>query len=184
MQWQALQKIQPSQYTCGHCGNRVGSDHGWCASGHPTSRVAIYVCPVCHKPSVFLFGDQFPGVAPGDPVANVPQDIDKLYAEARSAVAANAPTAAVLACRKLLMNVAVSQGAAVGLSFVAYVEHLASAGYVPPNGRVWVDHIRKKGNEATHEIQLMSRADAEELVTFSEMLLKFVYEFPARVPPP
>jgi hypothetical protein len=46
-----------------------------------------------------------------------------------------------------------------------------------------VDHIRKKGNEATHEIALMGQADAEELIGFTEMLLKFIYEFPARVPP-
>ena len=125
---------------------------------------------------------QLPGVSPGQEVANIPNDVAQLYAEARVSIAANAYTAAVLACRKLLMNVAVSQGAAEGLSFVAYVEHLASSGYIPPNGRVWVDHIRKKGNEATHEIRLMDRAAAEELVTFAEMLLKFVYEFPARVP--
>jgi hypothetical protein len=56
-------------------------------------------------------------------------------------------------------------------------------GYVPPNGKGWVDHIRKKGNEATHEILLMSKTDAEELITFVEMLLKFIYEFPSRIPP-
>ena len=52
----------------------------------------------------------------------------------------------------------------------------------PPNGKGWVDHIRKKGNEAAHEIVLMTKADADELIVFSEMLLKFVYEFPNRVP--
>jgi hypothetical protein len=45
-----------------------------------------------------------------------------------------------------------------------------------------VDHIRKKGNEANHEIALMTRVDAEELLSFSEMLLKFIYEFPSRIP--
>ena len=53
---------------------------------------------------------------------------------------------------------------------------------VPPNGKVWVDHIRNKGNEATHEIRLMAPEDAAELISFSEMLLKFVFEFPAKVP--
>jgi hypothetical protein len=53
---------------------------------------------------------------------------------------------------------------------------------VPPNGRGWVDHIRTKGNEANHEIVLMSAEDALELISFSEMLLKFIYEFPSRVP--
>jgi hypothetical protein len=28
----------------------------------------------------------------------------------------------------------------------------------------------------------MTRGDAEELISFVEMLLKFIYEFPARVP--
>ena len=184
MDWQALQGIHPRSYMCGHCGNKVGSNRGWHTSNHSPTVVAVYVCPLCFKPSVFLHGSQFPGVAPGQPVENLPTDVEQLYSEARVAVAANANTAAVLTCRKLLMNVAVSQGAAPGQSFVAYVEHLSSAGYIPPNGRAWVDHIRKKGNEATHEIQVMSRADAEELIAFSEMLLKFVYEFPARVPAP
>ena len=62
------------------------------------------------------------------------------------------------------------------------MQYLAAQGYVPPNGRGWVDHIRKKGNEANHEIALMSKTDAEELVLFIEMLLKFMYEFPNKIP--
>jgi hypothetical protein len=80
------------------------------------------------------------------------------------------------------MNIAVAQGAKSGESFLFYVDHLANAGYVPLNGKVWVDHIRRKGNEATHEIQLMTSVDADELISFSEMLLKFIFEFPAKVP--
>ena len=82
------------------------------------------------------------------------------------------------------MNIAVAQGAKAGLSFVEYVDYLSNQGYVPPNGRSWVDHIRNKGNEATHEIALMTREDANELISFAEMLLKFIYEFPAKVPVP
>lgn len=82
------------------------------------------------------------------------------------------------------MNIAVAQGAKAGETFLTYVDHLAETGYVPPNGRGWVDHIRKKGNEANHEIKLMVQADAEELIAFTEMLLKFIYEFPNRVPTP
>ena len=67
-------------------------------------------------------------------------------------------------------------------SFMQYVEYLAANGYVPPNGRGWVDHIRKKGNEANHDIVLMTPADSRDLIGFAEMLLKFIYEFPARVP--
>jgi hypothetical protein len=115
-------------------------------------------------------------------VAHLPNDVEQLYREARNAVAIGSYTAAVLGCRKLLMHIAVAQGAPAGKSFVEYVEHLADKGYVPPNGRGWVDHIRTKGNEANHEIRLMSKGDSEELVSFSEMLMKFIYEFPRRVP--
>ena len=83
------------------------------------------------------------------------------------------------------MHIAVDKGAKPGGTFQGYVEYLANAGYVSPDGKVWVDHIRNKGNEeANHEIRLMSQADAEDLIVFSEMLLKLVYEFPNRVPKP
>jgi hypothetical protein len=96
----------------------------------------------------------------------------------------NSFTSAVLTCRKLLMHIAVEKGAPIGKSFLDYVEYLADKHYVPPDGMGWVDQIRKKGNEANHEIKIMSRDDAEELIEFSEMLLKIVYEFPAKVRPP
>jgi hypothetical protein len=87
----------------------------------------------------------------------------------------------VLASRKILMHIAVEKGAEEGKPFLSYVEYLASKGYVPPDGKSWVDHIRSKANEANHEIALMEPADAEDLITFVEMLLKFIYEFPSKV---
>ena len=80
------------------------------------------------------------------------------------------------------MHVAVEKGAKEGESFVSYVEYLAGQGYVPPDGKAWVDYIRQKGNEANHEIKVMNAQDAQALITFIEMLLKFVYEFPKKVP--
>jgi hypothetical protein len=100
----------------------------------------------------------------------------------RSTPASQAYTPSVLACRKILMNVSVALGAKAGEPFVNYVQFLADSGYVSPNGKHWVDHIRKKSNEANHEIALMSKDDAEQLITFVEMMLKFIYELPASVP--
>ncbi|MDQ3742835.1 MAG: DUF4145 domain-containing protein [Acidobacteriota bacterium] len=182
--WEAIQGVEARTYTCGYCGKIVASDRGW-KTGNAIAqpqKAQIYICPLCKQSTYFYGEEQTPGVAYGNEVSHLPNDIASLYREARNSVAARAYTASVLTCRKLLMNIAVAQGADEGKSFLHYVEYLASQGYVPPNGRGWVDHIRKKGNEANHEIILMSRPDAEELILFTEMLLKFVYEFPNRVP--
>lgn len=180
MAWHNQEQIQPLKYTCGYCGSLVSSNRGYYTSKAPQQ--FIYLCPHCGNPSHFPGKGQIPGVAPGAHVQHLPPDVDALFSEARQCVAANAHTASVLISRKLLMNIAVAQGAKAGEPFIAYVEYLSNAGFVPPNGKHWVDHIRKKGNEATHEIKLMSDVEAAELLAFLEMLLKFIYEFPAKIP--
>jgi hypothetical protein len=86
----------------------------------------MYICPNCSLPTIFCDDQQIPGVAPGNSVAHLPDAINALYEEARKAVAGDAPTAAVLACRKLLMHIGVAEGAKEGLSFQAYVDHLSA----------------------------------------------------------
>ncbi|MEN3157713.1 DUF4145 domain-containing protein [Alkalimonas sp. NCh-2] len=178
--WLNAIEIESKSYKCGFCGNVVASAHGY--ADRRTSFLRIMICPHCTNPTYFGNGVQIPQVAPGNEVHHLPGDVDALYKEARNCVSVNAYTSSVLASRKLLMNIAVTQGAEEGKSFFHYVEFLANNGFVPPNGRGWVDHIRKRGNEATHEIAIMSQDVAEELIAFIEMLLKFIYEFPARVP--
>jgi hypothetical protein len=87
-------------------------------------------------------------------------------------------TAAVLVGRKLLMNIAVSRGAKAGESFQSYVNHLAESGIVTNGMTEWVNEIRELGNDANHEIAVMTRDQAEGLLTFVAMLLKVVYEYP------
>jgi hypothetical protein len=178
--WQNVSRIEGKQYTCAFCGNSVGPAVGYHSSSGGSN---IFICPTCDKPTFFEYADQMPAPLLGNKVANVPSEINSLYNEARGCTGAKAFTAAVLACRKLLMHIAVDKGAPAGKPFIEYVEYLSDKGYVPPNGKVWVDHIRGKGNEANHEIKIMTKEDALDLITFIEMLLKFIYEFPSRIPP-
>ena len=181
MTWHGLNNIGSRQFCCGYCGLNVASELGY--FDNYSRRISI--CTNCNYPTFFDHNSrQYPGVAPGNEVGHLPEELGKLYREARDCCSISAYTASVLASRKMLMNIAVEQGAQEGLRFIEYVEYLASNGFIPPNGRAWVDHIRQKGNEATHEIALMAPSDAEDLVTFTEMLLKFIYEFPNRVPGP
>lgn len=64
------------------------------------------------------------------------------------------------------------------------IDFLANQGLAPPNGRVCVDNIRKKGNEATHEIALMANVDASNLINFSKRFLNFIYKLPSAISTP
>ncbi len=181
--WPKIEKLQSRDYICGYCGAPLASELGWHSTFANAPYSYIYVCHRCDRPTYFeKNGEQFPGVAYGNPVYDIPDKlVESLYEEARICTAYNAFTSAVLCCRKLLMNIAVSKGAPKDQNFIDYVEYLSSKGFVPPDGKDWVDHIRKKGNEATHEIAMIKKEDAEDLLSFLEMLLKFIFEFPAKM---
>lgn len=180
--WQGITNIPAKRYVCGFCGADVAPVSGWTAIVERTStRTSIAVCHLCTRPTFFDFdGSQTPGVPFGDSIKDIDDaSVKALYEEARRATSASCFTSAVLACRKLLMHIAVAKGAQPGTTFISYVEHLSSQGYVPPDAKAWVDHIRTKSNEANHEIALMTSEDARELLEFTGMLLQLVYEFPA-----
>jgi hypothetical protein len=75
-----------------------------------------------------------------------------------------------------------SSSAQPGLNFVQYVDHLVSNHYAPPNSKSWIDKIRLHGNEANHEIIIKKKEDAEENYDIHGDALRFIYEFPGRVP--
>jgi hypothetical protein len=74
-------------------------------------------------------------------VTGLPPELGALYDEARRSAAAGAPTAAVLVCRKILMHIGFQEKAEENKTFLYYVEYLSEHGFVPPNGKSWVDYI-------------------------------------------
>lgn len=183
--WKNIQSISKRKYKCGFpkCGLIVASERGWLHSRpEGGSDAVIVICPNCDNPTLLDSTDkvQIPGVAYGSEVKHLPELIRAVWTEIRVSTSNNAHTAVVLVGRKLLMHIAVEQGAEEGLKFVEYVDYLVENHFAPPNSRQWVDKIRSHGNEATHEIAQKTPEDAEEIVIFLEMLLKFIYEFPNR----
>lgn len=185
-QWRLYQTIENKSFACGYCGDKVASDRGYkigrFADGSGNQVGGIYICPNCQGPNfIDLSKIWYPGHPFGRSVKNVPSELNELYEEARRCHKDNCFTASVLLCRKILMNIAVEQGTKENLRFIEYVNYLSDKGFIPPNGKKWVDHIRKKGNEATHEIKIIEESDSKDLITFSEMMLIFLYEFPSMV---
>src|SRR5690348_2185158 len=136
--------LGPRGYVCSYCSHRVGPSNGW--TGHDprlNQQCPIYVCSFCGSSSFFpADGQQLSGAPFGNSVTDVPTEVGALYVEARKCMTVNSFTSAVLTCRKLLMHIAVEKGATAGKSFMEYVEYLSQKGYIPPDGKGWVDYIR------------------------------------------
>lgn len=189
LKWNETNMISRS-FTCGYCGAYVSSEKGMPllepGSGYNTNyyqknNIGVYICNNCCMPT-FIYKDiQVPGNRYGSPVKGVPEEVNNVYEEARSCYAVNAYTGTVLLCRKLLMHVAVDLGADENLRFIEYINFLNEHHYVSVKSNEWIDQIRKYGNEATHEIEVSSKQDAQLILKFCEMLLKMNYEYPSIV---
>lgn len=182
--WYNTSVFSGASYNCGYCGTFSSPSRYYYSVDSQGIRGQIFICSNCNQPT-FINSDteeQTPGPIVGREINHLPELISSMYDEARKCITVGANTSAVLACRKILMNVAVQEGAEEDKSFHFYVNYLETNNYLPPKGRQWVDQIRLKGNGATHEIAPMTLQDATELIGFVEMLLRFVYEFPAMVP--
>jgi hypothetical protein len=177
--WQLTQKIRNERWKCGYCDHQVSSEYGYYSDGkHITARA----CPSCKGLSMFVQGDVLPRPTPGSPVTGVDPMMRGLYEEARMAAGAGAFTASVMACRKLLMNIAVREGAHPGRTFKEYVGYLEKKGLFSPKAKRFVEHIKDIGNDANHQIDPKSQEDAELTIEFVGSLLRHNYELPSKLP--
>ncbi len=184
--WDDVGHVRGIRYVCGYCGTDTTPSFGW--NSMDSSGIIGYtlICTNCNKPSFIetlrrKITRTTPAAKLGKNVSGLPDEVQNLYDEARKCTSIGAYTSTVLTCRKILMHVAVEKGAEEGKKFIDYVDYLAEKNYIPPNGKDWVDYIRSKANEANHEIVIMEHKEADDLISFTEMLLRLVYEFKHRL---
>lgn len=175
--WFRLQVLPHRTFICGYCGSKTGNNKGYFCQTQAKNDVAIYICPVCGRPSFYETGKMTPGSKYGQHIDNLPETVESIYEEARSSYEVGAFTGVILICRKILANVAINFGAKDGLNFVEYVDYLIDNGYVPENSRTWIDEIRTEGNSATHNQTSKNQKEAEKILDFVEMLLLINFKF-------
>lgn len=167
-------------YTCGHCSTRVSGRVIARASPDRFGRMTPILwlkCPNCGDGSVLTRDETIYPVAPfGPDIEGLPTEVSEAYEEARRCISVKAYTAAEQMCRKILMNVAVQEGAGEGESFSYYVGYLQQHSYITPNMQVWVDQIRERGNQSTHELGGPGEDRARNTLQFTAMLLRLIYE--------
>lgn len=178
--WSNLEELGRRNWKCGYCDLYVANDRGYAPIA---GRTFARPCPECGGLTTFFDDNDslyLPTPTVGLPIkaSSIDLGVLKLYEEARKAAQAGAYTASVMASRKILMNLAVSEGADPNESFQYYVDYIEKEGLVSKKAKDFVDYIRKLGNEATHEIHSMGQADAEKALAFVYSLLHHNYVTP------
>ena len=176
-----------TSYNCAHCGNIVSSHIGYKVEASCRNREgsllrkngAIYICPHCKNPTLIFDGRQYPGIPEVKPVKHLPTAIQEVYEEARTCMSHCCFTAAVMICRKIIMNVAVENGAEENMKFIQYVDFIDKEGLFPKKCRPALDRIKNKGNEANHEIEQITKEDASLVMSMAYQMLVYIYEMPA-----
>ena len=171
-------------YKCYYCDNKVASEIGYESPGSGIGQLHayIYICS-CGYPTYFdHIVNQIPLFKFGSNVEYIPtKNVEELYQESRKCYSVGAFTSAILACRKILMNVAADKGAPVGRRFIEYINYLDTNHYIVADSRQYIDQIRNLGNEATNEIAPKTKGDAELAIYFTENLLRNLYEAPGKL---
>ena len=165
--------------TCGHCGRVVNAAVIAFTQDRPDMPSARWTrCTGCGEGSyVASNGHSFPGPRIGRDVEGLPDLVAEAYAEARDCAGVNAFTACEMTCRKILMHIAVDKGANErGITFKGFIDYLEQKNHVTPAMKPWVDVIRQHGNVAVHELPQADAKRALGTLTFTEHLLRNVYE--------
>ena len=138
-------------------------------------------CAACGDGAVARGATVCPGSRPFASVEGLPEVDAQIWDEARTCFGATAYTAAVMLCRKLLFHIAVDKGLPPrndkdrAPSFKECVNYLESEGVITKTMLGWVDRIKDVGNDANHEVTLVSKADAEAVGAFTQQLLTLAY---------
>jgi len=167
-------------YICGHCGHKTA---GRVVSGKTVNKggsgpliTRFMLCTGCGNGSVENNNNITPGIRLGSNLEGLPQSVEVAYNEARDLMAICAYTSCELICRKILLHIAVDKGSKEDISFEQCMEHLEKEGYITVTIKPWADLIRKHGNKSTHRLEAPDENRAKATFTFTEQLLKIVYE--------
>ncbi|MEH1166741.1 DUF4145 domain-containing protein [Micromonospora sp. CPCC 205539] len=166
-------------YRCPHCGSKTNA----AVIAHTTGNnefVGWSRCLGCGKGVVHNNGTMSPSTLAGEVVEGLPIEVEAAFLEARQTAGSGAFTSCELMCRKILMHIAADKGAQEGKTFVEYLDHLTTTGYITPPMRPWLDLIRTHGNLSTHRLEAASQERALNTLAFTTQLLRLVYEMEHR----
>lgn len=161
---------------------RCGRNQALVVAQTTGGRVYWLRCSNCGRGLVEVDRVVYPGNKPLSVPQGLPDDVAAAWDEVRSCLGVGASTGAVLIARKILLHVAVGFGLPEkndrgrAPDFAQAIDHLEEEGLITRRMKPWVDRIRVIGNSATHDLPMITEAEASDVATFTEQLLKLAYE--------
>jgi len=177
--WKNIEQVGASKYKCWNCGRDIASEKAYTAREpiRHTIFCIIHICPYCNAPCITdRTKKSYPFMLPGRQIEKLPDNIKNIFDEARTCLGAGAYTATVMLLRKILMNIAVTEGAEENLKFFQYVEYLCSEGVVHKRQKKQAEDVKNLGNAANHEIESRTKEDAEKMLSLISLILTNNYE--------
>jgi len=175
--WHNTVNLSNKSFICWNCNNGVASNSGY-KTHKESSTKKIFICPHCGAPNIYDINGKTPlSPLPGKDIEKLPENLNEIYNEIRTCMQNNSFTAAIMLMRKIIMNIAVHEGADKNLKFVQYVDYLCDNGIVHKKSKKKAESVKNLGNDANHEIESRTKEEAQNCLEFIELLLMANYEF-------
>lgn len=176
--WKNISNWTARSFVCWNCGKEVASEKAYYSSIRGGFVSFIYLCPNCNAP--IILDDEKKEILsplPGKEINKLPENISIVYFEIRKCMQSKCFNGAVMLMRKLIMHIAVEEGAEEGKNFTEYIDYLCDNGIVPKKSRNKAESVRTLGNSTNHEVENRTSEEAQNCFEFIELLLKVNYEF-------
>lgn len=109
-----------------------------------------------------------------------PDSIGDFLKEAKKSFATGATTASAIMARKSLEET-VKHFGATGNNLKEKINDLGAKGLITQSFVNWAHEVRYIGNDAAHESSPVSKEDAQQAVSFTEMFLTYVFTMPGQI---
>lgn len=174
--WRETTGLASKSFVCWNCGKLVASNKGY-KTYRDSSSKKIFLCSHCQAPNIYDVENKTPLLPlPGKEIKKLPENIQNVYGEVRKCMQTSCFTGAVMLMRKIIMNVAIHEGAENNKGFAYYVKYLCDEGIVHKKSVKKAESVKDLGNDANHEIENRTKEEAQNCFEFIELLLIQNYE--------
>lgn len=126
----------------------------------------------------------YPTPAPSKCPTHTPDELKRIFVQAANALKRGDSDASGAMSRKVL-DVSTQQLLSADSkkygNIQGRIDALAAANKLTPDLKEWAHQLRLGGNDAAHDLDPFTQEEADELLSFAELYLIYVYSLPARL---